>query len=569
MAKKQFRINECGKKELLELPGIGNKLSNSIMTARSTGFFHSINDFVTRVKGIGDTKKNTILESYDISFEFGYCLYYAEYVSEHDQKSVHPLSCLPDYLMHCHDPDRRQFDALNKLIIQILLTTNVKQQIAKFVTGEVRHCVDGKCNNKISLYSCPVYYESDYDDPNFLIGYNYLASTTLHFPCYDCMKQTCEDLLFALSNQQLPNGFDDAVYHLKLYIESQQIHSQNIELLINDIQSERSVLRQYILKSKPTASEKDEIFKNVCALIEATPITNPTYYTLSIKFTQNTFTTLSIQQRMEFMEYLNHHLYDYDIYMLKDEVHESIELQYVSFDAITLQRCVNDLHNVIHEIESKNYLFPKNIFLHHEDHQDFEKIYKLIQHLLLNIPDAVNKEIAEFATGMIEYCSNDTCEIDIVVLHHDLTIYDDNHCNAHEVGFKRCRSSLSYFCTECMDLAVMLGYHYNPHDLLVMSEYIEPPGVWLVGWSNSCDDCKEYCRALQVTSDIDRCVKCNRVVWIGCKAENCHKIYYCDGYSYCKDKRETKFCKDCIQIHRCKQLTSYWNQNAEDDTDVI
>eukprot|EP01084_Bolivina_argentea_P144074 252875_1 len=69
-SRKQIRINECDKNELLELPGIGEKTADSIVTARSAKLFDSFNDLIHRVKGIGSKKKNKILEKFEVIFEY-------------------------------------------------------------------------------------------------------------------------------------------------------------------------------------------------------------------------------------------------------------------------------------------------------------------------------------------------------------------------------------------------------------------------------------------------------------------------------------------------------------------
>ncbi len=90
-----------------------------------------------------------------------------------------------------------------------------------------------------------------------------------------------------------------------------------------------------------------------------------------------------------------------------------------------------------------------SMFLNHVDHREFIKYFNPIEASQLSeiyqIPLAINREIAEFATGTIEQCANDNCNAGICVLNEEKILFQ----NKQEVKWNYCSIENKYFCSLC------------------------------------------------------------------------------------------------------------------------
>ena len=90
------------------------------------------------------------------------------------------------------------------------------------------------------------------------------------------------------------------------------------------------------------------------------------------------------------------------------------------------------------------------LFKNYRDQKQFQEIFSLIERVnKYGSSKDVNKHIAEYAVGSIEYCSN--CKVDIHMLHADILFYeDDPEENEEIVGWKCCLTTNKYICKQCM-----------------------------------------------------------------------------------------------------------------------
>eukprot|EP01084_Bolivina_argentea_P319584 554304_1 len=80
------------------------------------------------------------------------------------------------------------------------------------------------------------------------------------------------------------------------------------------------------------------------------------------------------------------------------------------------------------------------LFPNQADHHQFETIFNTIDNSQLiksmEVCHFINKNIAEYATGYFEDCFNNKCTNKIPILFQDGQIYNNNHNNAHKIGYK-------------------------------------------------------------------------------------------------------------------------------------
>eukprot|EP01083_Nonionella_stella_P089397 249435_1 len=82
----------------------------------------------------------------------------------------------------------------------------------------------------------------------------------------------------------------------------------------------------------------------------------------------------------------------------------------------------------------------------------------LIDHLC--IPTIITKEIAEYAKGEVQYCSNTRCK-------QRICVFSEDNTNTSDIQYKWCLSGSQIFCFDCMEFtipAVEMSTHHNPPD---------------------------------------------------------------------------------------------------------
>eukprot|EP01084_Bolivina_argentea_P083366 150930_1 len=88
----------------------------------------------------------------------------------------------------------------------------------------------------------------------------------------------------------------------------------------------------------------------------------------------------------------------------------------------------------------KRKLASSAFFTHKLDNEQYQQIFNAIDNSpmiqSLHITHSISRNIAEFANGQFKKCSNDKCKNDISILHQDRKIYDNNHENSVQVGYK-------------------------------------------------------------------------------------------------------------------------------------
>eukprot|EP01083_Nonionella_stella_P019817 54982_1 len=130
----------------------------------------------------------------------------------------------------------------------------------------------------------------------------------------------------------------------------------------------------------------------------------------------------------------------------------------------------------------------------------------------LNTPTSINKEIAEFARGEVQYCSNVRCK-------HSICVFDEDSTNTSNIRYKSCVSGLQIFCIDCMEFAipaVEMSVH-RKHSC----------GCW-----NGLHDKDTCCRRLQFIPDCFQCDACHQSMpkQCGCLPSNLYfKCYICDS----------------------------------------
>ena len=142
----------------------------------------------------------------------------------------------------------------------------------------------------------------------------------------------------------------------------------------------------------------------------------------------------------------------------------------------------------------------------------------------LSIPQDITKEIAEYATGDIEYCANNKCGQDIC------TLPDDEHpedaAGDEERGYAYCEERDNYWCFDCVD---GVDYCQGYQDCLVKIHSSE----WRECGFNRDSKCEQF---IKICGD----------GWDECLYQYC-KI--CDRYAcdecYPRSPYEMNECKSC------------------------
>eukprot|EP01084_Bolivina_argentea_P309672 535705_1 len=184
-----------------------------------------------------------------------------------------------------------------------------------------------------------------------------------------------------------------------------------------------------------------------------------------------------------------------------------------------------------------------SFFTHILDNEQYQQIFNAIDNSpmiqSLHITHSISSNIAEFASGRFKKCVNDKCKNDISILHQDRKIYDNNHENSVQVGYKWCVSD-KLFCSDCMDLV-------TPCDCDECERYDRG---FLIFALNKCDSCMTP-MTYYVSIDID----CERSEWI------CDK---CKG-KYCRECNVLQFlcCTNCgdYMCNKCYIIPKGWDED--------
>mmetsp|Transcript_10293 Transcript_10293/g.15562 ORF Transcript_10293/g.15562 Transcript_10293/m.15562 type:complete len:318 (+) Transcript_10293:22-975(+) len=144
-----------------------------------------------------------------------------------------------------------------------------------------------------------------------------------------------------------------------------------------------------------------------------------------------------------------------------------------------------------------------SIFEDDDDQIQFEDIFYAVENCeltkVLKIPHIISKQIAEYATGMLEECNNKHCQNVVITLWDDCEKYKPDHSNCHEFGYKDASYDIFeksiYYCSECMDM--LQTCHCNCGQLSFIPE------------------CKRCTQCKKVMFECDRC-ECSR------KHSQCH-----------------------------------------------
>eukprot|EP01084_Bolivina_argentea_P258014 434809_1 len=191
------------------------------------------------------------------------------------------------------------------------------------------------------------------------------------------------------------------------------------------------------------------------------------------------------------------------------------------------------------------------MFSNIKDKKQFESIWKCINDSLLiqnmNIYLNITKCIAQYATGLIEQCSNQNCRKDIHILHNEIQ-YAENDNTSAEVGFKFVYYD-QYYCRECMDdvgcCACGCGCEqeaYRPN-------------------CRKCSGCQELIYH-SVGSNTDNCCQCSVQK---CNHDACNVILCgnCNQSKFWKLKECVEctklFCRNMRFPMKCIKLIQEWN----------
>eukprot|EP01084_Bolivina_argentea_P269123 457298_1 len=197
---------------------------------------------------------------------------------------------------------------------------------------------------------------------------------------------------------------------------------------------------------------------------------------------------------------------------------------------IHLRHCkINNLFNKI----ISTYLF-QNV----TDQMHYQQLFQMIENWCLiqnlNIPYCINKEIAEYATGLLKCCAG--CYInDISVLFGDKKLYNNKHDYANTIGYKYCDDQ--YFCSDCMVKAKFCNF-----------------------------GCVDKACLNQLQLPFITCVICNIDIFCceGCESDSCQStqwhcgacldIVICDN---CDDVNDLlRFCCKCSELV-CKSCSKF------------
>eukprot|EP01084_Bolivina_argentea_P309670 535703_1 len=190
-----------------------------------------------------------------------------------------------------------------------------------------------------------------------------------------------------------------------------------------------------------------------------------------------------------------------------------------------------------------------SFFTHILDNEQYQQIFNAIDNSpmiqSLHITHSISSNIAEFASGRFKKCVNDKCKNDISILHQDRKIYDNNHENSVQVGYKWCVSD-KLFCSDCMDLATVCN----------CSMCDEHKREFLIFALNKCDSCltpMSYAYCDNPDTDID----CEYNEWI------CNKC----GGKYCDDCNVEliRNCLSCSKLFcdKCYIMPSGWTDDGD------
>eukprot|EP01083_Nonionella_stella_P224291 798522_1 len=187
---------------------------------------------------------------------------------------------------------------------------------------------------------------------------------------------------------------------------------------------------------------------------------------------------------------------------------------------------------------------------------------------ILNIPHIIIKEIAAYAKGEVQYCSNAKC-------HEPICVFKDI-----DMGYKCCVSGSQIFCIDCVELTI---------PALEMSTHL--------GYGCGCDDgdteleedqyfCdgSNCCRRLQFIPECHQCDVCHQPLPMQCACSqnsNYSQCYICDK-TVCSNCRKTDddlciccgktICTDCIkgndiiEVYQCYAKSKSICIDCFDDT---
>eukprot|EP01084_Bolivina_argentea_P012386 23212_1 len=210
-SKKSIHINECDENELKELPGVGPKIVDRIVAARSTKLFDSVSDLMGRHIGIQQKKMDKILQKFNIVFDH-------ESENDTDENDIEDeeISLSEEYknsrryttlaeriaareaVISINSIDRsgkKQFKKMlnsidqSSLIRKLNIPKDITKCIAGLAEGKIKICANQECEKEIL-----VMYNDDRNNPHEA-GYKYCD----HSDKYFCNEKKCMDLAAILN----------------------------------------------------------------------------------------------------------------------------------------------------------------------------------------------------------------------------------------------------------------------------------------------------------------------------------------------------------------------------------
>eukprot|EP01083_Nonionella_stella_P081780 225492_1 len=116
-----------------------------------------------------------------------------------------------------------------------------------------------------------------------------------------CKPNACSHFIRKIKDRQqcLP-----AISCISQYIERNGYQQTQFEDIESDVQSDESKIKQYLVETIANTQNADALFIDICALIEAVPITNCKLNMMAIQLTRITFNQFSMKHRQMCMKYI-------------------------------------------------------------------------------------------------------------------------------------------------------------------------------------------------------------------------------------------------------------------------
>eukprot|EP01084_Bolivina_argentea_P203646 347775_1 len=207
------------------------------------------------------------------------------------------------------------------------------------------------------------------------------------------------------------------------------------------------------------------------------------------------------------------------------------------------------------KMNDSSLVISSKLFSDKSDYSQFETIFVAINNSQLtqqlNVYSGIIKEIAEYSTGTIHYCSNKQCKKDIFVLNKDMEHYY-YHGTAEQLGFEYCPKSKSFYCEYCLKFLIIKYCNFSN------CEYYQRdwPSNFETCKCTECDSIVYNCYCFDSSINFPNLCNNNKCQNKGEKIIICYNCHHSTGWhGYYKAEP----CLKCDELV-CLKCSGYYNE---------